>query len=82
VSNAEENLGGMSYHEWKKSVVMRMERQYLQHQLEHFHGNVSAMSRSMKVTRPNLCRLLKKHALIAEDFRKNEQRADTTVQAA
>lgn len=83
VNPPEENLGGMSYHEWKRSVVMRMEKQYLQQQLEHFHGNVSAMSRSMKVTRPNLCRLLKKHALVAEDFRRHDkQGADVATDVA
>ena len=78
----EENLGGMSYHEWKRSVVMRMEKQYLQQQLEHFHGNVSAMSRSMKVTRPNLCRLLKKHALVAENYRKHDKAGETDTAIA
>jgi len=60
---------GMPYHSWKKSYMQSMEKEYLQQQLLHFHGNVSALSRFMKVSRPNLCRLLKKHGLHAEEFR-------------
>lgn len=72
VASAEDaSVAGISYHDWKRSIVMKMEKQYLQQQLIHFEGNVSAMSRSMKVTRPNLCRLLKKHGLVAEEFRKH-----------
>ena len=60
---------GMPYHSWKKQYMQNMEKEYLQQQLSHYHGNVSAMSRFMKVSRPNLCRLLKKHGLHAEEFR-------------
>ena len=60
---------GMPYHTWKKSYMQSMEREYLQQQLLHFHGNVSALARFMKVSRPNLCRLLKKHGLHAEEYR-------------
>ncbi|MGZ3729274.1 MAG: sigma 54-interacting transcriptional regulator [Bdellovibrionota bacterium] len=60
---------GMPYHSWKKSYMQSMEKEYLQQQLLHFHGNVSALSRFMKVSRPNLCRLLKKHGLHAEEYR-------------
>jgi DNA-binding NtrC family response regulator len=60
---------GMPYHAWKKQYMQNMEREYLQQQLSHFHGNVSALSRFMKVSRPNLCRLLKKHGLHAEEYR-------------
>ncbi|HEY8280569.1 MAG TPA: sigma-54 dependent transcriptional regulator [Bdellovibrionota bacterium] len=60
---------GMPYHSWKKSYMQSMEKEYLQQQLVHFHGNVSALARFMKVSRPNLCRLLKKHGLHAEEYR-------------
>jgi DNA-binding NtrC family response regulator len=60
---------GMPYHSWKKSYMQSMEKEYLQQQLLHFTGNVSALSRFMKVSRPNLCRLLKKHGLHAEEYR-------------
>ncbi|MCO5142290.1 MAG: sigma-54 dependent transcriptional regulator [Oligoflexia bacterium] len=60
---------GVPYHQWKKEYTQKMEKEYLQQQLTHFHGNVSALSRFMKVSRPNLCRLLKKHSLKAEAFR-------------
>jgi DNA-binding NtrC family response regulator len=60
---------GMPYHAWKKSYMQNMEKEYLQQQLSHYHGNVSALSRFMKVSRPNLCRLLKKHGLHAEEYR-------------
>lgn len=60
---------GMPYHAWKKQYMQKMEREYLQEQLSHYHGNVSALSRFMKVSRPNLCRLLKKHGLHAEEYR-------------
>ncbi len=60
---------GMPYHTWKKSYMQSMEKEYLQQQLLHFHGNVSALARFMKVSRPNLCRLLKKHGLHAEEYR-------------
>lgn len=63
------STAGMPYHSWKKQYMQNMEREYLQQQLSMFHGNVSALSRSMKVSRPNLCRLLKKHGLHAEEFR-------------
>jgi transcriptional regulator with PAS, ATPase and Fis domain len=64
------NTAGMAYHKWKKDFMHNMEKSYLQEQLSHFGGNVSAMSRTMKVSRPNLCRLLKKHGLLAQEFRK------------
>lgn len=63
---------GMPYHTWKKQYMQNMEKEYLQQQLSLFHGNVSALSRAMKVSRPNLCRLLKKHGLHAEEFRGSE----------
>ena len=63
------STAGMPYHSWKKSYMQSMEKEYLQQQLLHFHGNVSALSRFMKVSRPNLCRLLKKHGLHAEEYR-------------
>jgi DNA-binding NtrC family response regulator len=63
------STAGMPYHSWKKQYMQNMEKEYLQQQLSMFHGNVSALSRSMKVSRPNLCRLLKKHGLHAEEFR-------------
>ncbi len=62
-------VSGIPYHTWKKQYMQGMEREYLQQQLSHFHGNVSALSRFMKVSRPNLCRLLKKHGLHAEEYR-------------
>jgi DNA-binding NtrC family response regulator len=65
------STAGMPYHSWKKSYMQSMEKEYLQQQLVHFHGNVSALSRFMKVSRPNLCRLLKKHGLHAEEYRAN-----------
>lgn len=68
-ANNASSTAGMPYHSWKKQYMQSMEREYLQQQLSHFHGNVSALSRFMKVSRPNLCRLLKKHGLHAEEFR-------------
>ncbi|NUM89518.1 MAG: sigma-54-dependent Fis family transcriptional regulator, partial [Bdellovibrionales bacterium] len=58
------------YHSWKKQFMHSMERQYLADQLERHHGNVSAVAKSIGVNRPNLCRLLKKHHLLAGKFRK------------
>lgn len=72
----------LPYHSWKKSFMKEMERNYLLEQLGHFHGNVSALSRFMKVSRPNLCRLLKKHAIVAETFRKGEAGEQTDDVAA
>ena len=69
VSAAAPSTGGLAYHKWKKDYMHSMEKDYLRQQLVHFHGNVSAIARSMKVSRPNLCRLLKKHGLLAEEFR-------------
>lgn len=66
---------GMPYHTWKKQYMKTMEKEYLQQKLAHFHGNVSAMSRSMKVSRPNLCRLLKKHGIAAGEFRDEMKQA-------
>ncbi|MGZ3694457.1 MAG: sigma-54-dependent transcriptional regulator [Bdellovibrionota bacterium] len=73
---------GMPYHAWKKSYMQTMEKEYLQQQLSHYHGNVSALSRFMKVSRPNLCRLLKKHGLHAEEFRDHVAGADEALKAA
>ncbi len=58
------------YHSWKKEFMRTMERDYLVEQLRNHEGNVSALARAMKVSRPNLCRLLKKHGLLADNFRK------------
>ena len=63
------DLHGIPYHDWKRIVVMRMEREYLHRQLQEHSGNVSSMSRTMKITRPNLCRLLQRHGLVAENYR-------------
>jgi DNA-binding NtrC family response regulator len=71
----------MPYHSWKKEYMKSMEREYLQQQLSHYHGNVSALSRFMKVSRPNLCRLLKKHGLHAEEYRDHAD-VGTDVKAA
>jgi len=68
-SSSEPVPAGMPYHNWKKLFMQKMEKEYLLQQLSHYHGNVSALSRFMKVSRPNLCRLLKKHGLKAEEFR-------------
>jgi DNA-binding NtrC family response regulator len=73
---------GMPYHTWKKSYMQSMEKEYLQQQLLHFHGNVSALSRFMKVSRPNLCRLLKKHGLHAEEYRSPAAAVGAEVKAA
>ncbi len=69
IAAAPTTTAGLPYHAWKKQYMQSMEKEYLQQQLAHFHGNVSALSRFMKVSRPNLCRLLKKHGLHAEEFR-------------
>lgn len=68
-ANATETAG-TSYHRWKKQYMQQVERTYLMEQLTRYQGNVSAMARAMKISRPNLCRLLKKHTLTAESFRK------------
>jgi transcriptional regulator with GAF, ATPase, and Fis domain len=69
ISPAANGVTGMPYHAWKKQYMQNMEKEYLQQQLSNYHGNVSALSRFMRVSRPNLCRLLKKHGLHAEEFR-------------
>ncbi len=82
-NGAASTTAGMPYHAWKKQYMQNMEREYLQQQLSHFHGNVSALSRFMKVSRPNLCRLLKKHGLHAEEYRDHTAVAeDTALKAA
>lgn len=63
------SLNGVPYHSWKRNAVMKAEREYLQNQLEKYEGNCSAIAKEMKVTRPNLCRLLKKHDLSAKHHR-------------
>jgi two-component system response regulator PilR (NtrC family) len=74
-TNSATATAGLPYHAWKKQYMQNMEREYLQQQLSHFHGNVSALSRFMKVSRPNLCRLLKKHGLHAEEYRDHAEGA-------
>lgn len=73
---------GMPYHSWKKQYMQNMEKEYLQQQLSNYHGNVSALSRFMRVSRPNLCRLLKKHGLHAEEFRTPAAGEQTETKAA
>ena len=63
------DLNGMSYHSWKRNAVMKVEKEYLQNQLRKYEGNCSAIAKEMKITRPNLCRLLKKHNLSAKHYR-------------
>jgi DNA-binding NtrC family response regulator len=70
------------YHVWKKDYMKSMEKEYLQQQLSHYHGNVSALSRFMKVSRPNLCRLLKKHGLHAEEYRDHPATGEAAPKAA
>lgn len=70
VKSAPSTTTAVPYHSWKKEFMRTMERDYLVEQLRNFEGNVSALARAMKVSRPNLCRLLKKHDLLANEFRK------------
>jgi DNA-binding NtrC family response regulator len=72
---------GMPYHIWKKTYMMGMEKEYLQQQLLHYNGNVSALARLMKVSRPNLCRLLKKHGLHAGEYRGNNVEGENGMES-
>lgn len=76
------NIAGIPYHEWKKGFMQTMERDYLQQQLGHFQGNVSSMARTLKISRPNLCRLLRKHGIVAENFREFANDGSSETKAA
>ena len=51
-------------------VLQLFERQFLIDQLQRHHGNVTAAAKASKMTRQNFQRLMKKHRIRAEPFRR------------
>lgn len=60
-----------SYTDLKKKWCDSFEREYLITSLNRHGGNVSAAARDSKLDRSNFLRLLRKHALKAQDYRKS-----------
>ena len=62
--------GGLSYTEIKRKWSNSFEKEYLRDMLNKNGGNVSAAARSAKLDRSNFLRLLRKHGLSAQEYRK------------
>ena len=58
-----------TYTELKKKWCDSFEREFLLHALERTRGNVSAAARLAKLDRSNFLRLLRRHGIVAEQFR-------------
>ncbi len=68
--NPEEVVQGQSYIEAKKRWSDAFEKEYLCSVLKKHDGNVSAASRESQMDRSNFLRLLRRHGVKAESFRK------------
>ena len=78
VTNSSPSMGSVgedsgSYTVLKKKWCNSFEKDYLKGALSRNEGNVSAAAREAKLDRSNFLRLLRKHGLKAEDFRKRTQ---------
>ena len=62
--------GADGYMELKKKWCENFEREYLVSTLNRHDGNVSAAAREARIDRSNLLRLLRRHGLRAEQYRK------------
>lgn len=63
-------IGHEGYMSMKKQWSNSFEKEYLAGLLSKFSGNVSAAARDAKLDRSNFLRLLRRHGLKAQDFRK------------
>ncbi len=70
-----------SYMEMKKQWVDAFEKEYLVNTLTRHEGNVSAAAREAKLDRSNFLRLLRRHAVKAQDFRQVGSEDDTAIAA-
>jgi DNA-binding NtrC family response regulator len=71
------------YMDLKKRWGDSFEKEYLVSALQRHHGNVSAAAREAKIDRSNFLRLLRRHGLKAQDYRRvGEVAATGTGQAA
>ncbi|MBN23050.1 MAG: hypothetical protein CL678_17325 [Bdellovibrionaceae bacterium] len=64
------NQGIDGYMALKKKWSDAFEREYLINALQRHHGNVSAAAREAKIDRSNFLRLLRRHEIKAQEFRK------------
>jgi DNA-binding NtrC family response regulator len=62
--------GSVSYTDLKKKWTDSFEREYLVSILARHRGNVSAAARDARLDRSNFLRLLRRHALKAQEYRK------------
>ena len=62
-------MGEQGYMILKKQWCNAFEKEYLTELLRKYSGNVSAASRDAKLDRSNFLRLLRRHALKAQEFR-------------
>ncbi len=77
-----QNAGTGSYMDLKKQWVDAFEKEYLTNTLTRHEGNVSAAAREAKLDRSNFLRLLRRHAVKAQDFRKAGSEDQDIAQAA
>jgi DNA-binding NtrC family response regulator len=70
-----------SYMEMKKQWVDAFEKEYLVNTLTRHEGNVSAAAREAQLDRSNFLRLLRRHSVKAQDFRKVGGEEDTAIAA-
>ena len=68
--SAPENSGVDNYSDLKKKWMDSFEREYLVTTLNRYGGNVSAAAREAKLDRSNFLRLLRRHGLRAQEYRK------------
>lgn len=74
-----DDSGLEGYMALKKKWSDQFEREYLMGALGRNHGNVSAAAREAKLDRSNFLRLLRRHQLHAEEFRRVGSAPDTAV---
>lgn len=66
------NLSTLPFHEARRRVVSRFEREYLIHLLQRHGGNVTQAARQAGIPRGTLQRLLKRHNIRSDSFRRDE----------
>lgn len=57
------------YKESRQELLRKTELAFLEERLIYFRGNICAMARALRINRPNLYRLLRRHKISVESFR-------------
>ena len=79
VGSTSADVAELGYTELKKRWSDSFEREYLINTLVRHTGNVSAAARESKLDRSNFLRLLRRHTLKAQDYRKSQPTAPTPI---